>query len=178
MATISKYFQDRLSEFPGRITLTDVEFGNQNTYDVDRAEGFITRDGTPFNAETFNRIADEMLDIGQKSADLIGAGLSKSLTASSSYFTGTIKYDKIGDMVIVYVDVVTTALISGGTTRGLSASAIESEMRPLTQASGLIRDMDDPLLHVTTSGLVCVNPNILSIPTGSAIKGEVVYFVS
>ena len=81
-------------------------------------------------------------------------------------------------MVVVYVDVVTTALVSGGTMRGLSASAIETEMRPLTQASGIIRDMDDPLLHVTTSGLVCVNTNILAIPTNRAIKGEVVYFVA
>ena len=44
------FFKDRLVEFPGRITLTNVLSGEQNTYDMVRAEGNITNPGTLLNA--------------------------------------------------------------------------------------------------------------------------------
>lgn len=177
ISNVSKFYTDRIVQYPGRITLTDTTYGNQNTYDVDRAEGTITRDGTPFNADSFNRIADEILDIEQYNADLIADELTQTLTANTSYFTGSIKYDKIGSLVIVYVSVSTTAAISAGTSRGLSSSAIASAYRPATQANGIIRNMTDPLLQVSTSGQVSVYPASEAIPTGTAIKGEVCYFV-
>lgn len=44
---------DRIVEYPGRITLTAVS-GEADTYDVTRAEGTVTQEGTPINAENLN----------------------------------------------------------------------------------------------------------------------------
>ena len=58
---MANYFSDRIVEHPGRIKLTPVS-GETDTYDVERAEGAVTQTGTPFNAETFNGIAQDLLD--------------------------------------------------------------------------------------------------------------------
>lgn len=44
---------DRIVEYPGRITLTAVS-GEADTYDVTRAEGTVTQEGTPINAANLN----------------------------------------------------------------------------------------------------------------------------
>lgn len=44
---------DRIVEHPGRIQLTAVS-GETDTYDVTRAEGEVTQEGTPINAENLN----------------------------------------------------------------------------------------------------------------------------
>lgn len=54
---MANYFEDRVVEHPGRVTMTPVE-GELNTYDMSRAEGTVTKPGTPFNADTFNGIAN------------------------------------------------------------------------------------------------------------------------
>lgn len=41
--------EDRLTQYPGRIKLTAVE-GEDNTYDVERAEGEVYTEGTALNA--------------------------------------------------------------------------------------------------------------------------------
>lgn len=46
-------FVDRLVEFPGRIQLIPVA-GQTNVYDVVRAEGTVTEEGTPLNADNLN----------------------------------------------------------------------------------------------------------------------------
>lgn len=53
---MSNYFEDRVVQYPGRVTLTPTEASD--TYDVARAEGTVTTAGTPFNAETFNEAVD------------------------------------------------------------------------------------------------------------------------
>lgn len=58
---MANYFSDRIVEYPGRIKLTQVS-GETDTYDVERAEGTVTQIGTPFNADTFNDIAQNLLD--------------------------------------------------------------------------------------------------------------------
>lgn len=44
---------DRIVEYPGRITLTAVS-GEADTYDVARAEGTVTQEGTELNATNLN----------------------------------------------------------------------------------------------------------------------------
>ena len=44
---------DRIVEYPGRIKLTAVS-GETDTYDVERAEGQVTQEGTPINAANLN----------------------------------------------------------------------------------------------------------------------------
>lgn len=57
----STFFTDRVVQYPGRVTMTPT--GNTNEYDIARAEGNVTEPGTPFNAEAFNGIADEIIQI-------------------------------------------------------------------------------------------------------------------
>lgn len=47
-------FIDRIVDHPGRIILTPVE-GEPNTYDVTRAEGIVTQEGTLLNAANLNK---------------------------------------------------------------------------------------------------------------------------
>ena len=58
---MANYFTDRVVEHPGRVIMTPVQ-GEANTYDMSRAEGNVTTEGTPFNAETFNGIADDIIE--------------------------------------------------------------------------------------------------------------------
>lgn len=53
---MSNYFNDRVVEYPGRVTLTPT--GQSDTYDMARAEGAVTEPGSPFNAEMFNGAID------------------------------------------------------------------------------------------------------------------------
>lgn len=57
---MANYFTDRVVQYPGRVTMVPVQ-GEANTYDMSRAEGDVTNPGTPFNAETFNDIADDII---------------------------------------------------------------------------------------------------------------------
>jgi len=58
---MADYFVDRVTEHPGRVQLTAVS-GQTDVYDMERAEGAVTEAGTPFNAATFNAIAQDILD--------------------------------------------------------------------------------------------------------------------
>lgn len=58
---MADYFVDRVVEHPGRVQMTPVS-GQSDVYDMARAEGAVTETGTPFNAATFNAIAQDILD--------------------------------------------------------------------------------------------------------------------
>ena len=123
--------------------------------------------------ELDERKADD--DIGQENADLIGAELANTLSLNTSYFSGTAKYEKIGDMVIVYVNVTTTA--SQSTNRRIESGAIPSDSRPSSAVSEVCRSYPSANLRVTTGGYVYLDYNETTIPSGTPIKGEVCYFV-
>lgn len=53
---MANYFSDRVVQYPGRVTMTPT--GSSDTYDMARAEGNVTAQGSPFNAETFNGAID------------------------------------------------------------------------------------------------------------------------
>ena len=57
---MANYFTDRVVQYPGRVVMTPVQ-GEANTYDMSRAEGNVTAEGTRFNADTFNDIADDII---------------------------------------------------------------------------------------------------------------------
>lgn len=65
------YFTDRVVQYPGRVTMTPT--GNTNEYDLARAEGNVTEPGTPFNADAFNGIANQIL------ADAIDAAVAEAV---------------------------------------------------------------------------------------------------
>lgn len=118
---------------------------------------------------------ENVLDIGQENADLIADDLTNTLTLDSSYFSGTAKYDKIGDMVIVYVNVTTTA--SQSIDRRIESSAIPSGNRPSLSIKEVCRSYPSASLRVTTDGYIYLDYNGTTIPSGTVIKGEVCYFV-
>lgn len=57
---MANYFTDRVVQHPGRVVMNPVS-GEANTYDMSRAEGTVAAEGTPFNAATFNQIADDII---------------------------------------------------------------------------------------------------------------------
>lgn len=177
MATISRYFTDRIVEYPGRLRLIDVNYGSAEVVDVERAEGAVTNPGTPFSADSFNRIADEILDIEQYNADLIAGELTQTLTANTTYFNGTIKYDKIGSLVIVSIDGEATTHIAPGGVRTIASNTLASGFRPSETTSGIVRGVTNALFQASTGGSVGIIPFFDPIESETAIKGEVCYFV-
>lgn len=125
--------------------------------------------------DVFDNKIKNALDIGQENADLIADDLTNTLTLNSSYFSGTAKYDKIGSMVIVYVNV--TTLASQSSNRRIESGAIPSGNRPSSTVSEVCRSYPSANLRVTTNGYVYLDYNDTTIPSGTAIKGEVTYFV-
>lgn len=61
---MANYFIDRVVQYPGRVVMTPVA-GEPNTYDMIRAEGNVTREGTRFNANAFNEIANTVHAYGE-----------------------------------------------------------------------------------------------------------------
>ena len=53
---MANYFVDRVVQYPGRLKLTDISNGRTQVVDVEREEGAITVEGTPFKASVMNGI--------------------------------------------------------------------------------------------------------------------------
>lgn len=56
MAFDKKTWENRVSEFPNRRTLTDINSGTEQTVAVTRAEGVITTEGDAFSAANMNSL--------------------------------------------------------------------------------------------------------------------------
>lgn len=54
------YFTDRVVQYPGRLKLTDISNGKTQTVDVQREEGAIAVEGTPFKASVMNGILGDL----------------------------------------------------------------------------------------------------------------------
>lgn len=119
--------------------------------------------------------AENVLDIGQENADLIGADLANSLAANPEFFIGNLKYDKIGDMVIVYVSGTTYRPISEIVS--INAEALPSAYRPSPNQQEECRSIQSANLIVGTDGAIELDPNGETIAKRAHIQGEVAYFV-
>lgn len=56
---MATFFQDRIVEHPGRVELTQV---SGDVYDMAPAEGEITQEGTPLNADNLEEAVQAMID--------------------------------------------------------------------------------------------------------------------
>ena len=185
MGSQTNLFTDRHVTSPGRIQLIDEEFGTSKYYDMYRAEGTVLTEGTPFNADTFNRLFDELANAGQPFADYIAQEhLSNALAVNTEMFTGSIKYGLIGSMVVVYVNVTSTATLFENKT--ISSEALPAAYRPSTSVLGDWRSISSmerytvPMLQVNLNGNVqfIVNDSTTgTVPSGRTLKGEVAYFI-
>ena len=86
---MADYFTDRITEHPGRIRLTAVS-GQTDVYDVERAEGAVTETGTPFNAATFNNIAQDILDKITEQANRITELENRETVKTVNVSSGTV----------------------------------------------------------------------------------------
>ena len=81
---MADYFTDRITEHPGRIQLTAVS-GQTDVYDVERAEGAVTEPGTPFNADTFNDIANQIIQSIITDAELTALAEAMGVSTARLY---------------------------------------------------------------------------------------------
>lgn len=74
-------WNDRSSEYPNRRTLTNVnDPTDSKTYDITRAEGTVTIEGSPLNADAMNSLEGR---IEAMNTSLVGSPLTVSLPAAS-----------------------------------------------------------------------------------------------
>lgn len=87
MAYEKKTWKNRQSEYPNRRTLTPVD-GQENTYDVARAEGLVMEEGDAFDQEEMNdlekRIGDGFVDSGVNVYTHTRAGAVHNFTGSGA----------------------------------------------------------------------------------------------
>lgn len=60
MSFEKKTWEDRVSQYPNRRKIIDVDSGVESTVDVERAEGEIANAGTALSAESFNDLEERV----------------------------------------------------------------------------------------------------------------------
>jgi len=127
------YFTDRVVQYPGRVTMTPT--GNTNEYDLARAEGNVTEPGTPFNADTFNEIANQI--IADAVAEAVAEAVPDAVEAVGKHVieTGTSNgwtYEKYSDGTMR-----ATQQTSIGPTWNSIASGFYAAQKDITAPSGM-----------------------------------------
>ena len=79
---IKKTWVDRVTQYPTRRVLTAVS-GEENTYDVTRAEGTITAEGDAFNATNMNDFEERIENAFVVTTKILNAGAT-SITIENS----------------------------------------------------------------------------------------------
>lgn len=81
MAFVTNTWIDRVSEYPNRRTITNVnDSSDVKTVDVSRAEGTVTTQGTPLNASALNDLESR---ISAMNTSLVGSAIEITLLANS-----------------------------------------------------------------------------------------------
>lgn len=80
---MANFFTDRVVQYPGRVKMSPVS-GQSDTYDVERAEGTVTEEGTPFNADAFNEIAQDIIDMIPKGNGRLWYGTCSTAAGTST----------------------------------------------------------------------------------------------
>ena len=81
MAFVTNTWIDRVSEFPNRRTITNVnDSSDVKTVDVSRAEGTVTTQGTPLGASALNDLESR---ISAMNTSLVGSAIEITLPANS-----------------------------------------------------------------------------------------------
>lgn len=81
MSFVTNTWIDRVSEFPNRRTITNVnDSSDVKTVDVSRAEGTVTTQGTPLGASALNDLESR---ISAMNTSLVGSAIEITLPANS-----------------------------------------------------------------------------------------------
>lgn len=138
--------QDRIVEYPGRVTLTPVP-GETNTYDMARAEGAVTQEGTQLNKDNlisaFGLVAETLTGTVTYEAGTVG-------TRATAVNLGTAS--KTGMILISLVVIGATSAsayhvqpyVSGGT---VYAGIYRANTGAVTDASISVRAVWAPVLE-------------------------------
>lgn len=147
-------FWDRISQYPGRVKLTDVDTGDEQIVDVVRYEGTVTDEGTFLNSAGFDEALASYFDIGQMNSDLIAEELSSTGVTIASDVTGAVKYGQYGRLRIVHCKLVAGNAISGNST---IASGIPADYRPSADIAEGTRASDRVKVKLGTDGRISVD---------------------
>lgn len=162
-------FWDRISEFPGRVKLTDPVTGDFVFRDTERAEGDVQDEGTTLDRNGFNEALASYFDVGQMNADLVAEELSDTGVTITSGLSGSVKYGQIGDLKIVYCKLTVDTAISGFMA---IAGGIPSAYRPTADKLESIRTTDRTKVRLGTDGRLSVDGNY---PIGTQLFCEFCY---
>lgn len=66
-------FENRIVEFPNRVTLTDENGTVKGTYTITRNEGTVTQEGTPLTAENLNEEIAEVVNSAMSGISIDGS---------------------------------------------------------------------------------------------------------
>ena len=164
-------FHDRQVQYPGRVKITDPSTDEYIIRDIERAEGDIEDEGTTLDQDGIEEALESYFDVGQENADLIAAELINTGISIRSTVTGSVKYGKIGDLIIVYVKlVVSSALTSGATI----ASGVPAAYRPAADKLQGIRRNDREKLKLDSGGTITVDNDFT---VGSQLFCEFAWYV-
>lgn len=164
-------FWDRDVEFPGRVKLTDPDTGEYVVRDTERFEGDITDEGTTLDRNGIDEALQSYFDIGQENADLIAEELSDTGITITSGLTGSVKYGRIGNLVIVYCKLVVDTAIDGFLA---IAGGVPSDYRPTMDKLESIRANDRLKVKLGTDGRLSVDG---TFPIGSQLFCEFAWYV-
>ena len=149
-------FWDRISEFPGRVKLTDPTTGDFVIRDTERSEGEVQDEGTTLDRIGIDEALYSYFDVGQECSDLIAEDLSDTGVTITSGLSGSVKYGKVGSLVIVYVKLVVDTAISGNMA---IAGGIPSDYRPPMDKLEPTRASDRVKVRLGTDGRLTVDGN-------------------
>lgn len=98
-------FLNRQSQYPNRRKLVDVSTASEKTYDILRAEGDITQDGTPWNAHTMSEFDQKIANTFTKGT-FTPAFYTQGPTAISNvdYGSRSAYYTTINNMAFVHIE--------------------------------------------------------------------------
>lgn len=87
MSFVKKTWEDRISEYPTRRKIIDVDSGGEKMVDVERAEGEVANAGTALSADNFNDLEDRIFSAFNDVNGKLGTQVTFSLSGTTLTIT-------------------------------------------------------------------------------------------
>lgn len=104
MSFVKKTWEDRISEYPTRRKIIDVDSGDERIVDVERAEGEVVNAGTALSADNFNDLEERIFttfnEVGEEIEEVNSTFNAESYDLSL-YGVSYGQAVKIGNMVTI-----------------------------------------------------------------------------
>jgi hypothetical protein len=126
MRFVKKIWKNRQSDHPSRRTLIDVNSGNSQTVDVQRAEGTVLQDGDAFDANNMNDLEDRIESSFEEFDNQLN-GFSFGITSD-----GKAGYKRGASSEIIPFKTTEVYYLGGGTSFDIKAKLPNVDYRSLT----------------------------------------------